>query len=117
MLTCISREVHPSTATTPTPRSAPTELKARLLKTMYFTDTYPMPLTPHDIFGMDADTQPECVICLEAPRNAVLLPCRHLCVCDDCLREIDSCPICRSPFARYITFQGAQDGSGRLKTD
>jgi len=44
-----------------------------------------------------------CVICLTDPRNTAVLPCRHLCVCEDCARHLqvgaamrnDHCPICR----------------------
>lgn len=44
--------------------------------------TYPPPA------GMEADpyasTPNECIVCLTAPRDVVLLPCRHLVVCRDC---------------------------------
>ncbi len=53
----------------------------------------------------NADTQlpfnrdKECVICMDSPRDCVLHPCHHLCVCIQCgrllLKRTDSCPICR----------------------
>jgi len=41
-----------------------------------------------------------CVICLTDPRNTAILPCRHMCVCEDCSRQLRAgaaphCPICR----------------------
>lgn len=41
-----------------------------------------------------------CVICLSEPRTTALLPCRHLCVCEQCALQLklrrDRCPICRA---------------------
>lgn len=39
-----------------------------------------------------------CVICLSEPRNTAVLPCRHLCVCEECAAHVrgDRCPICRA---------------------
>ncbi len=36
-----------------------------------------------------------CVICLEHRRCVVLLPCAHLCLCDQC--TFAECPLCRAP--------------------
>ncbi|KAE8992940.1 hypothetical protein PF004_g20278 [Phytophthora fragariae] len=61
--------------------------------------------TSHEIFGRDSSSSGgECVICLEKPPGAVLLPCRHFCVCRECLEEIDQCPICRAKFSTYTSF-------------
>lgn len=38
-----------------------------------------------------------CVVCRMNPREIVLIPCGHFCLCEDCSDSIDtSCPICRS---------------------
>lgn len=42
----------------------------------------------------------ECVICLAAVRDTTVLPCRHMCMCEACARElqrqqVSRCPICR----------------------
>lgn len=45
-----------------------------------------------------------CCICLMNPKNVVLMPCRHLCLCDMCANELTStsnfsiheCPLCRT---------------------
>eukprot|EP01036_Dinobryon_divergens_P035370 gene35370-45813_t len=41
----------------------------------------------------------ECVICLSNPSSVKFLPCRHLCSCSDCFKQINKskrkCPLCR----------------------
>jgi ATP-dependent DNA helicase PIF1 len=37
----------------------------------------------------------ECVVCMQAQRNILFLPCKHLCVCNICDKMCDNCPICR----------------------
>lgn len=37
-----------------------------------------------------------CVVCLEAPRQILLMPCRHVCCCKDCAERLERCPICRT---------------------
>lgn len=44
----------------------------------------------------------ECVICLAEKKDVALLPCRHVCVCHQCLVRIDKCPVCRSGFEEYV---------------
>ena len=42
------------------------------------------------------DQTKECVVCMEEDKNTVLLPCRHLCVCQTCFPNIENvCPMCR----------------------
>ncbi|KAB0795590.1 hypothetical protein PPYR_12429 [Photinus pyralis] len=37
-----------------------------------------------------------CVVCKVNPKEVILLPCGHVCLCEDCSEEItDLCPICR----------------------
>jgi len=40
-----------------------------------------------------------CVICLDAEKSVVLLPCKHLCMCRPCMIKLfniqKKCPICR----------------------
>jgi len=45
-----------------------------------------------------------CVVCLDAPRTHVLVPCGHRCVCEDCCNRVivlpdggRECPMCREP--------------------
>lgn len=38
-----------------------------------------------------------CVVCLSSPKNTLLQPCKHICVCSECAEKMRSseCPICR----------------------
>lgn len=52
----------------------------------------------------------QCVICLERPREVIVLECGHICMCSDCARELlnphsgaanaRKCPICRADINR-----------------
>ncbi|CAG9585802.1 unnamed protein product [Danaus chrysippus] len=38
-----------------------------------------------------------CVVCTENPKEIILLPCGHVCLCEECSERInDSCPVCRA---------------------
>ena len=41
------------------------------------------------------DGDSSCVVCLERPRCVVVLPCRHLSLCEACASGLASCPMCR----------------------
>jgi len=46
-----------------------------------------------------------CVVCLENPRECVLLDCGHVCLCGDCLERLPhplTCPICRESVVRCL---------------
>ncbi|CAL9780923.1 unnamed protein product [Musa acuminata subsp. burmannicoides] len=46
-----------------------------------------------------------CKVCFEAPTAAVLLPCRHFCLCKPCSLACSECPLCHTKIAdRIITF-------------
>jgi len=54
----------------------------------------------NDIYGVDDSSATEdCAICLSYPRDTVIIPCRHMCVCHQCAQELwrqsKKCPICR----------------------
>lgn len=42
-----------------------------------------------------------CVVCLDKPRNVMLRPCNHYCVCETCVRQLltRKCPICQKRFS------------------
>ena len=41
----------------------------------------------------------ECVICMDKPPSQIILPCHHVCVCEDCARSVQElkmeCPLDR----------------------
>jgi len=64
-----------------------------------------------EIYGIEKKTkgeelESECVICMDDPRDTLILPCRHLAVCAECAEKIryqqSSCPICRKPFKALL---------------
>jgi DNA uptake protein ComE-like DNA-binding protein len=43
-----------------------------------------------------------CVVCFDAPKDHLVLPCKHLCVCGECAEQLTKtrtpmCPVCRGP--------------------
>eukprot|EP01001_Neometanema_parovale_P005828 NODE_2230_length_1473_cov_82.120741_g2118_i0.p1 GENE.NODE_2230_length_1473_cov_82.120741_g2118_i0~~NODE_2230_length_1473_cov_82.120741_g2118_i0.p1 ORF type:complete len:399 (-),score=33.05 NODE_2230_length_1473_cov_82.120741_g2118_i0:158-1354(-) len=45
----------------------------------------------------------ECIVCLDALRDVVFLPCRHSVCCQTCARSLTKCPLCRQDIASFIT--------------
>jgi hypothetical protein len=42
-----------------------------------------------------------CVVCFDAPKNRVVLPCMHMCVCEACAQLLRGrFPVCRTPIER-----------------
>jgi hypothetical protein len=44
----------------------------------------------------------QCVVCFDAPKDHLVLPCKHLCVCEACAEQLTkmrtpTCPVCRGP--------------------
>ncbi|XP_041269098.1 cell growth regulator with RING finger domain protein 1 [Onychostruthus taczanowskii] len=64
------------------------------------SDTFPgESSTDRGLAGGEPELQEEnskdCVVCQNGPVNWVLLPCRHTCLCDGCIRYFQQCPMCR----------------------
>ena len=47
-----------------------------------------------------AHSENECIVCLAASKDAVLIPCGHICMCFECSKQVqassNACPICRA---------------------
>lgn len=52
--------------------------------------------------GTSCDSNEDCVVCLSEFQQVLLLPCRHMCVCRQCLSRIDKCPICRQTYSEHM---------------
>ncbi len=50
------------------------------------------------------DEHKMCVVCQDAEKSVLLLPCRHVCVCKGCARneQLDTCPLCRETIVDRI---------------
>eukprot|EP00930_Biecheleria_cincta_P050088 TRINITY_DN3526_c0_g1_i1.p1 TRINITY_DN3526_c0_g1~~TRINITY_DN3526_c0_g1_i1.p1 ORF type:complete len:352 (-),score=60.65 TRINITY_DN3526_c0_g1_i1:162-1217(-) len=44
-----------------------------------------------------------CVACLDKLANTVLRPCRHLCCCEKCSKQLTQCPVCRQSVRDRLT--------------
>lgn len=51
----------------------------------------------------------DCLICLSEPKDTLIMPCGHLCVCADCGRSLINkkytCPVCRGTIGSLIPFK------------
>ncbi|XP_019877959.2 probable E3 ubiquitin-protein ligase MGRN1 [Aethina tumida] len=72
----------------------------------------------NDKAGGDDDTEDngsECVICMCDVRDTLILPCRHLCLCNSCADSLryqaNNCPICRAPFRALLQIRALQKSS------
>nr|CAD7258934.1 unnamed protein product [Timema shepardi] len=58
------------------------------------------------------DNGSECVICMCDVRDTLILPCRHLCLCNSCADSLryqaNNCPICRAPFRALLQIRALQ---------
>merc|ERR1712232_142254 len=57
------------------------------------------------IFGFaDEEAEVGCQVCFESQKSVLLLPCRHCCICEGCLRSLpqERCPICRAVFTGFL---------------
>lgn len=51
----------------------------------------------------------KCAICLDNDANTIFIPCRHMCLCEDCGKILiksnnEVCPICRKPYSSLIAY-------------
>eukprot|EP01112_Ceratiomyxa_fruticulosa_P017957 TRINITY_DN5681_c0_g1_i2.p1 TRINITY_DN5681_c0_g1~~TRINITY_DN5681_c0_g1_i2.p1 ORF type:complete len:452 (-),score=113.66 TRINITY_DN5681_c0_g1_i2:246-1601(-) len=74
----------------------------------------------HDIFGIDNNDggeNRECVVCMTEPRDTIVLPCRHCCLCGACAEmmrfQTNKCAICRSAVKSFlkVSLSSKQDDS------
>lgn len=77
----------------------------------------------YDIYGIEqslAEAAEECVICLTEPRDTVVIPCRHMCVCHQCAQvlryQANKCPICRGAVRSMIKLKVSKDNNKTQST-
>ncbi|PIA57112.1 hypothetical protein AQUCO_00600086v1 [Aquilegia coerulea] len=56
----------------------------------------------HEAQGTGDSNSHVCKVCFEAPTAALLLPCRHFCLCKPCSLACSECPLCRTKIADRI---------------
>lgn len=70
--------------------------------------------------GMEEEGEgKECLICLSEPRNMIIMPCAHLCVCSECGNQIQQhnyqCPVCRGPISSLVKFDIEKMTNSKMK--
>jgi hypothetical protein len=71
------------------------EMAALTLRLQQMQAQLGVPPAPHP-----DDAEDQCVLCFDAPKDHIILPCYHVCVCEACANKLTqmrkpSCPICR----------------------
>ena len=56
----------------------------------------------HKTISYNQEDDSTCGICNSAPRNLVLLPCRHFITCTLCTFGLSNCPICKSHIEKIM---------------
>ena len=65
------------------------------------------------VYGFETTTDDyDCMICYDAKKNVILLPCMHCGVCSRCMKLLrdSSCPLCRAPFYAHVRIEVEEDG-------
>ncbi|KAL5701721.1 RING-type E3 ubiquitin transferase [Ranunculus cassubicifolius] len=96
------------------------DLQVKVIKQILWVDGVRYEL--REIYGIaksaetgfdDSDPGKECVICMSEPKDTAVLPCRHMCMCSDCAKELrlmsNKCPICRQPIEQLIEIRVNKD--------
>ena len=64
----------------------------------------PFPDGPETVFDNEL-----CVICFDEKPNLVFLPCKHKCVCKNCMmasfKDFEKCPICKEDIEMVFNFE------------
>ena len=55
-----------------------------------------------ELYGIDASSSSDCLVCLTETKNILLLPCRHVSICHTCHKSVTRCPVCRSGIQSYM---------------
>lgn len=67
------------------------------------------------------DNTAECVICMSDIRDTLILPCRHLCLCNGCADSLryqaNNCPICRAPFRALLQLRAIKKKGSKPDTE
>uniref|UniRef100_A0A1B6G7Y8 RING-type domain-containing protein n=1 Tax=Cuerna arida TaxID=1464854 RepID=A0A1B6G7Y8_9HEMI len=58
-------------------------------------------------FDTEVPDAVKCVICMDNPREVIMGPCGHVCLCEDCMEKIaksnpsPKCPVCQTPVKEF----------------
>ncbi|XP_077331283.1 E3 ubiquitin-protein ligase LRSAM1 isoform X1 [Lithobates pipiens] len=60
------------------------------------------PTAPPDLLPDVANSNSECVVCMEREAQSIFIPCGHVCCCTNCGDALHACPLCRRDIAQRI---------------
>ena len=43
-----------------------------------------------------------CIVCMEKNINSLILPCKHMHLCHECIEKVETCPYCKSSIDQTI---------------
>jgi hypothetical protein len=72
-----------------------------------FTEAAPTPQS-------DAEEATLCVVCADAPKDHIMIPCMHMCACKECAKQLleqdpPRCPVCRGDIQQTARVQLADE--------
>ncbi|XP_015907254.1 E3 ubiquitin-protein ligase MGRN1 [Parasteatoda tepidariorum] len=89
-----------------------------LLQEIYGIENKNVPQTKNIVEEDLEDSGSECVICMSDARDTLILPCRHLCLCNSCADSLryqaNNCPICRAPFRALLQIRAVRKSNTPL---
>ena len=57
----------------------------------------PASAPPQSVSREEREESRRCIVCMEQEKRVLLRPCRHYCVCEDCIMRLGGvCPVCRN---------------------
>lgn len=59
-------------------------------------DSKALPVPPSPAKQSDSNLNWDCVVCTDKPSTHIVVPCMHLCLCEDHAKGFEECPICRT---------------------
>ena len=59
-------------------------------------------MIPSPISAEEEIQKPECLVCFSEEKNIVFFPCRHLCSCMECSKQLRDCPLCRKAILHRV---------------
>jgi len=77
-------------------------LRSVSLKLEHVQNSIKQEITRQEALVRNIPEDVRCIVCMESPRNILIQPCNHLCVCSGCSVVLKNCPLCRGPLTAQI---------------
>lgn len=74
-----------------------------------------------EIYGIKGGQDEMCVVCMSESKEVAVLPCRHMCLCSECVQELrmqsSKCPICRNRIQAFMYIKSKDDEEEEEEVD